>query len=124
MMTGGRILHHLIRELPNPESCLLIIGYQAQGTLGRRLFEGAKEVTIFGQRVPVRASVIGIGAFSAHGDMNKLTRWLQPTDGHLPKQIFLVHGDPEAKEVFATHLRHELKTEVIIPTFQSSFELS
>ena len=123
MMTGGRILHHLIRELPNPHSCLLIIGYQAKGTLGSMLFGGAKHVTIFGQKIEVKASVVAIGAFSAHGDQNKLTRWLQPTDGVLPKKIFLVHGDPESKEIFAAHLRETLKTEVIIPDLDASFDL-
>lgn len=123
MMSGGRIMHHLIRYLPDPHSTLLIIGYQAHGTLGRRLYEGAKRVHIYGVEVRVEAHVAAIGAFSAHGDMNKLTRWLHPEDGVMPKKIFLVHGDPEAKEVFATHLRHELRTEVVIPEFQSVHEL-
>ena len=78
---------------------------------------------IYGQEVEVRASIQAIGAFSAHGDMNKLTDWLRPENGKNPKKIFLVHGDPEAKEVFATHLRHELRTEVIIPEFQSKHEV-
>lgn len=123
MMSGGRIMHHLIRYLPDPKSRVLIIGYQAVGTLGRKIYEGAKSVRIFGKDVEVKAGVAAIGAFSAHADMNKLTRWLQPDDGAVPKKIFLVHGDPEAKEVFATHLRHELKTEVVIPEFQSSHEV-
>ncbi len=117
MMSGGRIMHHLMRYLPDPKNVLLIIGYVSQGTVGRQIYEGAKHVTIFGERVAVRASVRAIGAFSAHGDQNKLTRWLHPEDGQMPKKIFLVHGDPEAKEVFATHLRHELRTEVVIPKF-------
>ncbi len=123
MMSGGRIMHHLIRYLPDPKSRVLIIGYQAYGTLGRKIYEGAKSVKIFREDVVVKAGVAAIGAFSAHADMNKLTRWLHPEDGVIPKKIFLVHGDPEAKEVFATHLRHELKTEVIIPEFQSSHEV-
>ena len=123
MMSGGRIMHHLIRYLPNKNSRLLIIGYQAQGTIGRRLYEGAKKVRIFGEDVEVRAQVSAIGAFSAHADMNKLTRWLRPQDGKIPRQIFLVHGDPEAKEVFATHLRHKLATEVVVPSYQSIHEL-
>lgn len=123
MMSGGRIMHHLMRYLPDPKNVLLIIGYVAEGTVGRAIYEGAKQVTIFGQRIPVRARVEAIGAFSAHGDQNKLTRWLQPEDGLMPKKIFLVHGDPDAKTVFATHLRHELRTEVIIPTFHGEYEL-
>ena len=122
MMSGGRIMHHLIRYLPGKNNRLLIIGYQAQGTTGRKLYEGAKKVRIFGEDVEVHAQVSAIGAFSAHADMNKLTRWLKPEDGKIPKKIFLVHGDPEAKEVFDTHLRHKLKTEVIVPEYQSSHE--
>ncbi len=122
MMTGGRILHHLIDELPNPKSMLLVIGYVAHGTLGRLLYEGAKKVRIFGKEVQVKADVEAIGAFSAHGDMNKLTTWIQPVDGKMPK-VFLVHGDPEAKELFATHLRHHLKTEVVIPEYHEAFTL-
>jgi metallo-beta-lactamase family protein len=113
-------MHHLIRYLPDVHSRLLMIGYQAAGTIGRRLYEGAQKVRIFGEDVDVRAQVSAIGAFSAHADMNKLTTWLQPQDGKIPQKIFLVHGDPEAKEIFATHLRHHLRTEVIIPAYQSS----
>ncbi len=123
MMSGGRIMHHLRRYLPDHKNRVLIIGYQAQGTLGRKIYEGAKRVKIFGDDIPVHAQVSAIGAFSAHGDMNKLTRWLRPEDGVIPKKIFLVHGDPEAKEVFATHLRHKLGTEVVIPEYQSSHEV-
>ncbi len=123
MMSGGRIMHHLIRYLPNPKTTLLIIGYQAKGTIGRRIYEGAKKVVIYGEEVKVGAQTDGIGAFSAHGDMNKLTRWLQPEDGKIPSKIFLTHGDPEAKEIFATHLRHELKTEVVIPDYKSEHEV-
>lgn len=121
MMTGGRILHHLRRELSKPQTTLLIIGYQAQGTLGRRLYERVPKVTIFGEQIPVKAAVKAIGAFSAHGDRDKLTRWLQPTEGPLPAKIFLVHGDDDAQQSFAGHLRRELKSEVIIPEYGSSF---
>ncbi len=133
MMNGGRIMHHLSRYLPNSSTTILVIGYQAEGTIGRKIYEGAKQVTIHGQSVDVRASVKAIGAFSAHGDMNKLTRWLHPEDDKIPKQIFLVHGDPDAKTVFADHLRTELsarggsasggKTEVIIPELHSVHEV-
>ncbi|MBI2473958.1 MBL fold metallo-hydrolase [Candidatus Uhrbacteria bacterium] len=123
MMSGGRIMHHLIRYLPDAKNQLLIIGYQAHGTIGRQLFEGAKKVRIFRQEIEVHAKVEAIGAFSAHGDMNKLTRWLKPEEGPVPTKIFLVHGDPESKEVFATHLRHALRTEVIIPEYKKSYEV-
>ncbi|MBI2485153.1 MBL fold metallo-hydrolase [Candidatus Uhrbacteria bacterium] len=115
MMNGGRIMHHLRRYLPHASTHLLIIGYQARGTTGRKIFDGAKEVKIFGERVPVAATVSAIGAFSAHGDKDKLTRWLQPEDGKTPKKIILVHGDPEQKKAFAEHLRATLGTEVLVP---------
>ncbi len=123
MMSGGRIMHHLIRYLPDPKNTLLIIGYQARGTIGRQIYEGAKKVKIFREEVAVNATVKAIGAFSAHGDMDKVTRWLSPTEGGVPGKIFLVHGDPESKEVFATHLRHQLKTDVIIPEYHSEHEI-
>jgi len=123
MMSGGRIMHHLIRYLSDPKTTLLIIGYQAKGTIGRKIYEGAKRVIIFGEEVRVNARTIAIGAFSAHGDMNKLTRWLHPEDGQIPQKVFLVHGDLEAQEVFATHLRHELKTDVVIPEFQEKYTI-
>lgn len=124
MMSGGRIMHHLIRYLPDPSTRLLIIGYQATGTIGRKIYEGEKRVRIFGQSVEVKAKTAAIGAFSAHGDMNKLTRWLHPESGKIPTEIFLTHGDSDAKEVFATHLRHELGTQVVIPEFESEHEIS
>lgn len=119
MMSGGRIMHHLMRYLSDPSTILLIIGYQADGTIGRQIFNKAESVTIFGKRIDVRAQVMAIGAFSAHGDRNKLTRWLHPEDGNIPKKIFLVHGDTDAKTAFAEHLRNELATEVVIPEYHS-----
>ncbi|MEK7105639.1 MAG: MBL fold metallo-hydrolase [Patescibacteria group bacterium] len=123
MMTGGRILHHLIQYLPDPNTTLLIIGYLAHGTLGRTLYEGAKEVTIFGRRIEVNAKMVGIGAFSAHGDQNKLTRWLKPTDGKDPQKVFLVHGDQEDKQIFAEHLKKQITSEIIIPEYHQAFDL-
>ncbi|NQV89413.1 MAG: MBL fold metallo-hydrolase [Parcubacteria group bacterium] len=123
MMSGGRIMHHLIRYLPNSHNRLLIIGYQARGTIGRQLFEGAKKVHIFREEVRVGARVSAIGSFSAHGDMDKLTTWLTPEKGGAVGKIFLVHGDPESKEVFGTHLRHHFGNEVIIPEYQSEHDI-
>ena len=123
MMHGGRIMHHLIRYLPDPESCLLIVGYQAQGTLGRRLFDGVKKVRIYGQEVEVKAEVKAVGAFSAHADRRKLTEWLRPDNDIIPKKIILVHGDPDVQEEFAAHLRNALDTEILIPEFLDEIEL-
>lgn len=123
MMSGGRIMYHLIRYLPDEKNTLLIIGYQAEGTIGGQIFRGAKSVRIFGTNVSVRAEVQAIGAFSAHADKNMLTQWLRPEDGKMPKQIFLVHGDPDVKEQFASHLRTELKTGVLIPQLHERYQI-
>jgi metallo-beta-lactamase family protein len=123
MMQGGRIMHHLKRYLPSSHNHLLIIGYQVQGTLGRRLLDGIKKVRIYGDDIQVQAHVSAIGAFSAHGDQRQLTRWLQPENGQLPKKIFLVHGDEEVKEDFSAHLHDHLDTEIIVPEFESVHEI-
>ena len=123
MMSGGRIMHHLMRYLPDATTTILVIGYQASGTIGRKIYEGAKSVRIFGKEIEVRASIKAIGAFSAQGDKIKLTKWLRPEDEQIPKKIFLVHGDPEVKKEFAVHLQHELKTEVVIPKMNEEFEI-
>jgi metallo-beta-lactamase family protein len=122
MMTGGRILHHLIRSLPDKNSMVLIIGYQASGSLGRRLYEGADKVKIMRQEVKVEATVKALGSFSAHGDQNKLTRWLKPEKGKI-KRVFVNHGDEEAAMVFATHLRHVYRNEVEVPKEGEGFEV-
>lgn len=123
MMTGGRILHHLSRYVNQKFATVLIIGYQATGTLGRRIFNKEPHVMIFGQRFDVKAIVKAIGAFSAHGDQAKLTRWLQPIEGPAPKMVFLAHGDPEAKTVFAKHLRNHLESKIVIPKVDKIYEV-
>ncbi|MFH1404508.1 MAG: MBL fold metallo-hydrolase [Patescibacteria group bacterium] len=123
MMSGGRILHHASRYLPNSNNTLLIIGYQADNTIGRQIIEGAKAVDIFGKMVDVKATVKAIGAFSAHGDKNKLTKWLRPDDNKEPQKVFLVHGDEDAKLDFAAHLKTQLQSEIIIPALSEKFEI-
>ena len=124
MMTGGRILHHLSRYVNQKFATVLIIGFQAASTLGRRIFNKEPYVTIFGQRFDVRAAVKAIGAFSAHGDQAKLTRWLHPEEGPAPKKVLLVHGDAEAKTAFAEHLRASLAgSEITIPETGKTYEV-
>ncbi len=94
MATGGRILHHLARRLPDPRTTVLLVGFQAAGTRGRALEEGATELKMLGQTVPVRAAVERIDALSAHADRDDILRWL----GRLPRPpraTYLVHGEPE-----------------------------
>lgn len=107
MMNGGRILHHAKRYLPDPNSTLVFVGYQAQGTLGRQLYEGAEEVVIHGERIPVRAKVTAIGALSAHADQNKLVEWVKNAK-KTPEKVYCIHGEAHA----ATELAHRLQSEI------------
>jgi metallo-beta-lactamase family protein len=97
MVTGGRILSHLQRHLPNPATTVLLVGYQAEETRGRRLLEGAQELKLRGTVVPVRAKVAQMSGFSAHADWKEEERWLSraPTP---PGRVFLVHGEPASLE--------------------------
>lgn len=103
MMTGGRVLHHLFHRLPDPKNVILISGYQAEGSRGRRLQEGAPTIRIFGQDVPVKAKIFTINGLSAHADKDELLRWV---DGFKkpPKQTFIVHGEAESANAFAQTL--------------------
>jgi metallo-beta-lactamase family protein len=114
MMNGGRIIHHAVRYLSDPKSTLIIVGYQARGTLGRRLYEGAEEVTIFGKKIPVRCTIKAIGALSAHGDQNKLISWIGAAKT-LPKKVYFVHGEAHAATALAHRVRDELSIEAFIP---------
>jgi metallo-beta-lactamase family protein len=100
MATGGRILHHLKHRLPDPKSTVLFVGYQAEGTRGRRLLDGEKSIKIHGQFVDVRARIMKVSGFSAHADYTEMLHWM---DGftHPPKQVLLVHGEPPALEALA-----------------------
>ena len=100
MATGGRVLHHLAQRLPEPTTTVLLVGYQAAGTRGRALQDGAKTVTIMGQDVAVRAAVTTIHALSAHGDRDEMLRWL---DGFTrpPRAVYAVHGEDEAARAWA-----------------------
>lgn len=113
MCNGGRILHHLKRNIQRPECCIIITGYQAEGTLGRRLVDGDREVEIHGRSYPVRASVHTIGGLSAHGDRNDLLHWLGGFE-HKP-ELFVVHGDKPVKTVFQRAIEEELHLKAAIP---------
>jgi metallo-beta-lactamase family protein len=95
MMTGGRVLHHLINRLPNPDNVIMISGYQAEGSRGRRLQDGEDTIRIYGQEVPVRAKVFNIKGMSGHADRNELLKWLDGFN-HPPIQTFVVHGEKES----------------------------
>lgn len=117
MMNGGRIMRHALRYLPYRKNTLLIIGYQANGALGRRILEGKTPVFIGGQEVPARCRVKAIGALSAHGDQKKLLSWLA-SGKNFPKKVYLNHGEPASSEALQKMITENIgiKTEVVNPS--------
>jgi metallo-beta-lactamase family protein len=122
MSNGGRILHHEMRYLTDPKSCLLLVGYQANGTLGRRLLDGAKRVRIFGVEIEVRAKIRMISSYSAHADGPKLLAWLEPRKDTL-KKVFVVQGEEDQSEYLAEKIKTELKADAVIPKQGEMVEL-
>ncbi len=122
MCTGGRIKYHLLANIGRKESTLLFIGYQAAGTLGRQIVDGAKKVRILGQEHLVRARVAQIHGFSAHADVNEITSWLSSLQKP-PRQLFVVHGEADSAQHLATHLREKPGWQISIPEYQEEFIL-
>lgn len=114
MCDAGRIKYHLKYNLPRPECSILIIGFQAAGTLGRRLVDGAKKVRIFGEEIPVRASIHTIGGLSAHADQRDLINWLKGFNS-APKRTYIVHGEPENAQALADKIQQQLHWKTSIP---------
>ncbi len=124
MSTGGRILHHELRYLPDEKSTLLVVGYQALGTLGRMVLDGATEVTIFGERVQVRAQVRAIGGYSAHADQDGLYRWVEHIhQGGKLKKVFVVQGEEAAELALVQILRDKMGVDALAPQTKESFIL-
>jgi metallo-beta-lactamase family protein len=105
MCEAGRVVHHLANNISNSANTVLIVGYMAENTLGRRLKAGEKEVSIFGDRYAVRAQIDVINAFSAHADYSECLDWLKKIDTSCLKKIFLVHGEVQAQAAFKPYLR-------------------
>jgi metallo-beta-lactamase family protein len=116
MATGGRVLHHLAAALPDPNSTVLFVGFQAEGTRGRRLIEGEPQVRMFGQFVPVNARVERLNAMSAHADAGEILRWLR-TFPSAPGITYLVHGEPPAQLALKQRIERELGWNVHIPGY-------
>jgi metallo-beta-lactamase family protein len=122
MLSGGRILHHLKRRLPDATTTLLFVGFQAAGSLGRRILEGARDVRIHGESVTVRADVRQVPALSAHADQDGLVEWV----GALrkpPRAIFLVHGEPKSRDALSAALRSKYGWTVARPEEGEAVEL-
>ncbi|MEO6462704.1 MAG: MBL fold metallo-hydrolase, partial [Candidatus Eisenbacteria bacterium] len=101
MATGGRILHHLRNRLPDPKTVVVFVGFQAMGTRGRSLVDGADTLRMFGEEIPVRAHIAKIDALSAHADRSELARWTATVGAKAPRRTFVTHGEPEAAESIA-----------------------
>ena len=121
MMNGGRILHHLARRLPDPRTTVLVAGFQAIGTRGRSLIDGAKFLKIHGRDIPVKAAVRRVDALSGHADRHEIGRWLAGMPA--PRRTFLVHGEPPAAQGMAAFLTETRGFTVQIPAIGDTFEL-
>lgn len=122
MATGGRVLHHLARALPDNRHTVLFVGYQAAGTRGRQLRDGARFTRIHGQDVPVRAEIVGIDSMSAHADSNEIMRWLRGFS-RPPALTCLVHGEPEPMDALKGRIEQDLGWTVRTPIHQERIDL-
>jgi metallo-beta-lactamase family protein len=122
MATGGRVLSHLKAALPNPLNTVLFVGYQAEGTRGRRLLEGATAVKIHGEFVPVAAQVAAIHSMSAHADADEIMRWLRGFQA-APSATYLVHGEPAAQAALRARIAAELGWPVHVPAYKDTVTL-
>lgn len=122
MLTGGRVLHHAMRVLPNKDATIIFVGYQAAGTTGRRILDGEPEVRIMKSWIPVRCHIEKIEGFSAHADWKAVLRWLSGLKV-TPKKVFTTHGEPEAAEAMAQHIHDEYGWTVEVPHYGETVEL-
>jgi metallo-beta-lactamase family protein len=123
MATGGRVLHHLMRRLPDPRNLVLFIGFQAQGTRGYDIKNHAGEVKIFGQMIPVRAQVAALEQFSDHADTPELLEWLH-TFQAAPKQTYLVHGEPTASSELRAAMEKDLAWNVQVAAYKQKVPIA
>jgi metallo-beta-lactamase family protein len=121
MVSGGRVLHHLAQRLPDPRNAVILAGFQAQGTRGRALQEGAKTLRLYGQEVIVKAEIVVMGQFSAHAGKSELIRWLQGLPS-APKQTYLTHGEPAAAQSLQRAIQDQLKWNVAVARYLDTVE--
>jgi metallo-beta-lactamase family protein len=122
MCEQGRILHHLRNNIEDPRNTVLITGFQAQDTLGRKLVEKWPEVRIFGEPMRVRAEIASLDELSGHADQSELVAWIEPLAPSL-RRVFLVHGEPQQAAALAHLLHGKFGLEVTVPTPGQSFAL-
>jgi len=122
MCTGGRIKHHLVTNINRPESTILFVGYQAVGTLGREIVNGAEKVRILGNHYPVKANVTQIQGFSAHADRDELFKWLSGLKKN-PVGVFITHGEAEASQNFSIFLQEKTGWNISVPEYRTEVML-
>lgn len=122
MATGGRVLHHLKYRLPDPRNAVLFAGYQAVGTRGQLIKDGAREIKIHGEMIPIRAKIYSIDAFSGHADSKEILQWLGKFK-QAPKMTFIVHGEMESSSALADAIHRSLRWKTHIPQYLESFDL-
>ncbi|MEQ1923312.1 MAG: MBL fold metallo-hydrolase [Pyrinomonadaceae bacterium] len=122
MLSGGRVLHHAMRLLPNENATLVFVGYQAAGTTGRRIQDGEREVRIMKHWIPVKCHIEKVEGFSAHADWRAVIKWLSGLRS-TPKAVFTTHGEPDAAEAMAGHIRDEFGWNVFVPEYEQTVEL-
>jgi metallo-beta-lactamase family protein len=122
MVTGGRVLHHLAQRLGDARNCVILGGFQAEGTRGRALQEGAKTMNLFGQTVPVRAEIVEMGQFSAHAGKSELLRWLTGLQA-APKQVWLTHGEPAAAQALQQAITEKFHWKAAVARYLDTVEI-
>lgn len=122
MVNGGRVLHHMVQRLPDARNAVILAGFQAEGTRGRALQEGAKSLNIFGQVVPVGAEIVEMGQFSAHAGKSELLRWLTALPAP-PKQTYLTHGEPQAAQALQASIQEKFKWKAAVARYLDTVPL-
>jgi metallo-beta-lactamase family protein len=123
MATGGRVVHHLKAFAPDRRNTILFAGYQAGGTRGAAILQGATSVRIHGEDVPIHAEVAALDSLSAHADAGEILQWLRGFDAP-PAQTFITHGEPAAADAMRSRIEHELGWACRVPDYLETVELA
>ena len=122
MITGGRVLSYLERYIVDEKNTVLMVGYQAEGTRGRKLLEGAKEIKFYGKYYPVNANVLLVEGLSAHGDQKDLINWLSELENK-PQKVFLIHGENAAADELRIKINETYGFDCIVPLLEQIIEI-